>query len=78
MCVKAENRMLTSFSKSLSLHIILVLKLCCEDSSMGGFCQDAIFGYLPLFHYEKAIRLFRINHEIQFFYQPFNPMITYI
>lgn len=40
MYVKAENRMIT--------HIILVLKLCCEDNSMGGFCQGAILGYLLL------------------------------
>lgn len=43
-----------SFSKSLSLHIILVLKLCCEDSSMGGFCQDASFGYLLKFHIQRS------------------------
>lgn len=33
-------------SKSLSLHIILVIKLCCEDNFMGSLCQDGSFGYL--------------------------------
>lgn len=43
-----------SASESLSLHIILVLKLCFEDSSMGGFCQDVILGYLH-FHVLNVI-----------------------
>ena len=46
-----------SFSKSLSLHIILVLKLCCEDSSMGGFCQDASFGYLHLLSFKFSTKI---------------------
>lgn len=54
-----------SFSKSLSLHIILVLKLCCEDSPIGGFCQDAIFGYLRDM-ITKFIFLFYVQNMIFF------------